>query len=196
MNGIISARDFSKARPHELVKTEFEFLQPDGAGEVLYWYPARGGGMARRYWALQGKLLVGGSFRDQSDAMHLARDFGVTHVLSFESEHNDDDMWSASRRGSAPFPDDGKIPPLLPLILAVKWVKGLPDDAVLYCHCRLGGSRGPSAAYLVLRARFNMNREVAQKFAGRRQCGSALFVNYLATIDKAIQAVTGRGPNE
>lgn len=193
---LIQARDFSKARPSEMVKVEFEFLQPDGAEAPLYHYPTPYGVFARRYWAIRGKLLVGGHIRDASDWMHLVRDFGITDVLSFESEFSDENKVSDGHRACVPFEDNGRPPPIEPLIQAVKWVKNLPLNAILYCHCHLGGSRGPTAAYLALRTRWNMNRETAQKYAGRRQCGSALFTNYINGVDEAILAVTGRGKDE
>ena len=196
---IVSELAFSKARPAEMVKVDYEILQPNGADEPLYHYvdPVYGG-MARRFWSLRKHLLVGGFIRDQSDAMHLARDFGVTHVLSFESERTDHGKWSQPHRAECGFEDNGKPPTLDVMCRAVKWVLDLPKDRsmVLYCHCRLGYSLGPSAAYLALRARWYMNREVAQKYAGRRQGGDALLAPYLLCIDQAIEKVTGRNKDQ
>lgn len=188
-------------RSSEFVKVEYEQVLPDGAGPVLEWYAPRmcgclqcqAGAMARRYWALPKVLLVGGNIRDHSDAMHLARDFGVTHVLSFESECSDDNLWSQDKRAQVPFEDHGRDPPLDLMERTVKWVADLPrHGVVLHCHCHLGGSRGPAAAYLALRVRWYMTRDVAQKFAGRRQDGSQLVYPYLRIIDRAIERVCGR----
>lgn len=194
--GIVGMKPFSAARPQEMVKTEYEFILPDGAGEPLYHYPIIEHGrieLARRYWALPGRLLVGGRIRDASDYLGMVSAFGVTHVLSFESEQTDDSKVPQRKRAQAPFPDDGKPPPLGLMIQVVQWIKDLPrDGVVLYCHCRLGGSRGPTAAYAALRVRWQMGRGRAQKFAGRRPCGSALFKTYLDQVDKAVLEVCGR----
>lgn len=198
-----SGRAFSAPRYEELAKTEYEFLQPDGAEPALYTYEVEAfaagqlmmgvHAVARRYWALKRYLLVGGTIRDGSDALHLAHHFGVTHVLSFESEATDHGKWSQDKRAEVPIPDDNRPPPLELMIRTVKWVKELPKSGVvLYCHCHLGGHRGPVAAYLALRVRWQMDRAAAQKYAGRKPGGDPLSVHHLNTVDKAILAVCGR----
>lgn len=180
-------------RSSEFVKVEFEQILPDGAGAELEVYPTRDGMRARRYWALPRVLLVGGDIRDHSDAMHLARDFGVTHVLAFVSEACDDGRWSQKNRAQVPFEDNGRDPSLHLMERTVKWVKDLPrDGVVLYCHDWTGDCRGPCAAYLALRVRWYMTRQVAQKYAGRRPDGSQLLYPYLRTIDRAVLNVCGR----
>lgn len=195
-------RPFSMPRFEELATTEYEFLQPDGAEDSLEDYAVEGfsaGGlmlgtprMARRYWALRGHLLVGGAIRDPSDGLHLAANFGVTHVLSFSNESTDHGRWSQSHRAEAAFV------PLLPpphtlMVRVVSWVRDLPRDrkVVLYCHCHTGAMQGPLAAYLALRVRWQMDRSKAQHYAGRKPGGDALPMGSLNAIDRAIREVIG-----
>ena len=198
-----AGRAFSVPRWEETATTAYEFIQPDGAEPPLYHYEVAGfaagqlmqGGrqIARRYWSLKGYLLVGGSILDASDYLHLVADFGVTHVLSFESECTDHGKVPQARRAEAPFPDTGRPPPHELLCRVVNWLKELPKSGVvLHVHCHLGGSRGPLAAYMALRVRWLMNREAAQKYAGRRQGGDPIITAYLNAADKAILAVCGR----
>lgn len=199
---LLADRSFSRPRQEELATTQYEFLERDAAQE-LYHYAVTGfapGGLmlgapaiARRYWALPKYLLVGGSIRDQSDAMHLARDFGVTHVLSFATEETDHGKWSQPSRAEVPIADTGRPPPLELLCRVVKWVKELPKSGVvLYCHDHLGDHRGPVAAYLALRVRWQMDRAAAQKFAGRKPGGDPLSMHFLSAVDRAVREVCGR----
>ncbi len=150
---------------------------------------------AVRYWALEGRILVGGRIVSRADAEHLRRDFGVTHVLSAESEQSDEATWlDAATRGYFPFDDNALAPPLAVILGAVGFVRGVFDanpEAVLNTHCRLAGSRGPSYAYLALRVLgFDPGR--AMDFCGRRQrCGADLHPAYVSVIE---QAITGRAP--
>ena len=124
------------------------------------------------------------------DAAHLRRDFSVTHVLSAESEQDDDGTWpDPTTRARYPWPDDGSAPPMRILqgavVTARRWY-GSPL-CVLYTHCRLGGSRGPTMAYLVLRAN-GYTYDQAIPLVGVRQDGQALHASYIAAIELAVQS--------
>ena len=139
-------------------------------------------------------MLVGGTIRDTSDALHLAGSLGVTHVLSFESESTDHGKWSQDKRAEVPWPDTGRPPPHELLCRTVKWCKEvLPSSRlVLYCHDHTGDHRALVAAYLALRVRWLMNREAAQKYAGRKPGGDPIITQYINAADRAILAVCGR----
>lgn len=144
------------------------------------------GGEARRYWAIQGRILVGGGIVSAEDGYHLARDYGITHVLSAESENDDKGKWPTTMAGRFAFPDDGKAPGQFIIRAAVKWVRAQPQDAIWYTHCRLGGSRGPSMAYLVMRAHLGMSAIQALECAGVRQDGQPLHRAYIEAIEESL----------
>jgi len=135
-------------------------------GEVVERYrvpaePGAGGGPAIRWW-LHPRVLVGGSILSEQDGLHLQHDFGVTHVLSVESERLDDG------RGFAPdhccraaFPDDGRRiePALLERVIEFADRVLRQEGTTLYCHCQLGGSRGPSLGYLIAHGLLGAPRE-------------------------------------
>lgn len=125
------------------------------AGTHVEMYPSRSGQLARRYW-VHDRVLVGGNITSPADAAHLKDDLGVTHVLSFESEY-DEDHWPRTEPSTAarfPFADNGtSIDDRADLVAAATFAARVLVDPnnVLYCHCQLGGSRGPTAGYLALR---------------------------------------------
>jgi hypothetical protein len=129
------------------------------------------GEVARRYWALPGRILVGGRIFSVEDASRLRTNYRVTHVLSAESEQDDESTWlDASTRARWPFPDDGRPIPLdtcRGILAYQRDVLSIPT-AVLYCHCRLAGSRGPSLAYAALRL-LGRTRSEALAQCGRRK---------------------------
>jgi protein-tyrosine phosphatase len=115
-----------------------------------------------RWWA-HPRILVGGSINDADDFDHLVIAYGVKHVISVESEHTDKGKVPTERLTYLPVPDDGSSPSIghwKALVLAAG--AALQDeDAVLYVHCQMGGSRSPAAAYAIIRAVFEMSPEVA-----------------------------------
>jgi hypothetical protein len=164
-------------------------------GFVLEAYTLANGYFARRYWALPGRILIGGQIVSQEDAQSLRAKYGVTHVLSAESEKNDDATWmDPTTHGYFPFPDDGRpIPPDLcqKAIVFARSVLAIPG-AVLYCHCHLGGSRGPTMAYMTLRL-LGRSREEAYEQCGRRKLYTTdIHAAYLNSIESALTSAEER----
>jgi hypothetical protein len=156
---------------------------------VLETYHLANGDLARRYWAMPGKILVGGRIMSPEDAEHLKTKYGITHVLSAESERTDEATWiDAATRAHFPFPDNGRSIPLDLCRQATAYARttlALPN-AVLYCHCRLGGSRGPSMAYLALRV-LGRSPDEASAACGRRQIHATnLHSEYVRSIERAL----------
>jgi hypothetical protein len=117
---------------------------------------------ARMYWAHE-RILIGGSLTEESVA--TLRELGVTHVLSAESERDDLD-WPKDKRARFPFPDDGQhLVGRADLMGAMAWARSVLLDPknVLYTHCQLGGSRGPTMGYLAMRAGLRMPPEEAMR---------------------------------
>lgn len=180
---------------------------PKVFGEVLEWYDVprdravfdtpgwngvAGGGRARRYW-IHDRLLVGGSILGLEDGEHLRRDYGVTHVLSFESERMDGGKsFPRSRRCWCPFIDVHL--PIHPALLEealdfAQTVFDEFDESVLYAHCQLGGGRGPSAAYLAAVGALDMDPDLALQRI--RAAGSTPHDNYIASINAVISLRRG-----
>ncbi len=157
---------------------------------VLESYHLPNGELARRYWALAGRILVGGRFVSQEDADALRTKYGVTHVLSAESEQSDEASWlDATTRARFPFPDDERSIPLDICRGAIAFARAVLSQpaSVLYCHCRLAGSRGPTMAYMALRL---LGRSPSDALAqcGRRQIYSTdLHAAYVQSIESALK---------
>lgn len=203
-------------KPHELVRIDVENVPHDETGyKCLATYLVPPGlqevfepeGWGRRYWAIEHRLMVGGVICDVSDAMRLVRDYGITHVLSFDDAHSDDGKWQQRTRACCPFTQydaNGGLlrsyTPAVPSALgaAVRWIQALPPEAVVYAHGRRGQVRGPCAAYLVLRVRHGLTREDAQRRCGRgdpnpdHPWGVPMPPGILWYLDKAIREVCGR----
>jgi hypothetical protein len=105
---------------------------------------------ARRFW-VNDQILCGGSILSWDDYLHLKRDFGVTGVMNFANTTEDPD--GIEHYVHLPFPDDGKPIPHSLIHTVFAWARRHLETAgpVLYVHCALGGSRGPSMAYAVCR---------------------------------------------
>lgn len=204
--------EFDGYKDHELCRIDVENVPKDERTHmILETYPAPEGvdplhepaAMARRYWAIERKIMVGGWIKDASDWLHLASWYGITHSLSFDDAHDDEGKVAARAdlsmggRASCPFTLGAPKEPLM-LKRVVKWLKELPAEAVVYAHGRLGNMRGPCAAYMVGRVRHGLSREDGQKIAGRGPAcsdhpwGQPLQANFLWYIDQAILAVVGR----
>jgi hypothetical protein len=150
------------------------------------------GETARRYWAIPGRILVGGRILSVQDAENLRSKYGVTHNLSAESEQNDEATWlDASTRARFPFPDDEQpIPADLcrGIIAYQRAVLSIPT-AALYCHCRLAGSRGPSLAYAALRVLGQSQSEALAQCGRRRIYSSDIHATYVESIERALKAL-------
>lgn len=111
-------------------------------------------GKASRFWARQ-RLLVGGRILGADDGAFLRRVYGVTHVLSVELEHDDEESgFHPAARLRVPFPDSEHPEPIPPFIIGacVGFARGIMPrtDSVLYLHCMMGGARAPAIAYAIL----------------------------------------------
>lgn len=110
-----------------------------------------------RFWAADW-LLVGGSIIDDADWRHLAKDFGIREVFSFETEHDHDERIMRTDRDTywtlhhIPFPDDGKSVPLD--VLETVWgaVNRLGQVGLnVYVHCQQGRFRSPAMAWMIIK---------------------------------------------
>ena len=149
------------------------------------------GGTARRYWAHE-RILVGGSIMNAEDSVAL-RALGITNVLSAEHEHDDAGKWPDVARARYEFDDDGKPVPLELLHKAMDYAQTVLAEptAVLYTHCRLGGSRGPSMAYLTLRV--GCAYDPARAMAAIRATREPHWTPHLDYIKSIERAITSRG---
>lgn len=120
-------------------------------------------GSAQRYW-VHDRVLVGGSILDLADADRL-RALGATHVLSAESERDDAGKWSDDSRARFDWPDSGAEIADSVLHKAFDYVESVLSDprTVLYAHCQMGGSRGPTLGYIALRVAFGYSPEAAMQ---------------------------------
>jgi hypothetical protein len=149
------------------------------------------GDVARRYWALPGKILVGGRILSVEDADGLRRKYGVTHDLSAESEQDDEVTWlDPATRARFPFPDNEQAPPLDICRGAVAYARSVlaRPDSVLYCHCRLGGSRGPSYGYMSLRVLGRTQEEALDQCGRRKIYTTDLHAAYVRVIEEALKS--------
>lgn len=111
-----------------------------------------------RFWAHR-KILVGGSINDATDYELLKGRFGITAVLSVESERRDDGKVPSAESYHVQFPDVG-FPPTFQqweLIIMSARQAFASADAKLYVHCQAGGSRSPSVAYAIMRSCFGFS---------------------------------------
>jgi hypothetical protein len=159
-----------------------------GRRDVEY-YRLDNGEPAARQWALRGRILVGGRILDAKDAEGLRSKYGVTHVLSAESEQSDEASWlDPTTRARFAFPDDSQ--PIAPdicrgAVAYARRVLALPT-AVLYCHCRLGRSRGPSMAYMALRILGSSPADALAHCGRSRLSPVPLAPAYLRSIEQAL----------
>lgn len=145
----------------------------------------------QRWWA-HPNILIGGSINDAEDFAHIVKDFGVTHVISVESEHTDEGKVPAKQLTYLPVPDDGSPPSVAHwkmLVLAAASALIYPDT-ILYVHCQMGGSRSPAAAYAIMRGVFGMGSEasLARLRTGKPTYGDHVYhQSYLESFEKAFE---------
>ena len=167
------------------------------SADIIESYRLPNGETARRYWALPGRILVGGRILSPRDAENLRSKYGVTHVLSAESEQDDETTWfDASTRARFPFPDDGRpihVDLCRGILAYAREVLAIPT-AVLYCHCRLAGSRGPSLAYAALRVLGRGPSEALEQCGRRMIYATGLHPAYVESIEMALNAAPMREP--
>lgn len=114
---------------------------------------------AHRWWIDQ-KILVGGSILSAADFEHLRVDYGVTHVLSVESERSDWGKVPLDSLRYLPTADDGTPQPARILQDAAAFGRAVIDGGgVLHVHCQMGASRSPTYSYAVLRATYGIDRD-------------------------------------
>lgn len=149
-----------------------------------------------RWWASD-DILVGGSIQSKLDALHLVRDFGITHVISVESEHSDDAEIEGVPLSACryPFQDIGggdNAPQMLKCLLFAHEAasNSLP---VFYVHCQQGGSRSPAVAWLLLYGIYGLGSNEALQAINvhRPEYGPHPF--HKAYLDAAITALQQAG---
>ena len=146
-------------------------------------YLLQDGGIARRFWALKGRILVGGRILNLEDADRL-RELGVTHVLSADNQSTDNGLWPDAQRARFPFVDNGVAPPLRMVSAALAFERSVlaSEETILYCHCRLGRRRGPTYGYMALRV-LGFAPSEAEKRAGH---GLSLVPTYVDVVEQAL----------
>lgn len=115
------------------------------------------GNGAQRFW-VHDRILCGGSIVSQDDYEHLKRDFHITGVMNFCNDRPDN---AAIECGvEMPFSDNGHSISRKLIHDALNWAKAhlSKSGTILYVHCALGGSRGPSMAYAICRGVLKMSR--------------------------------------
>ena len=149
-------------------------------------YPNRDG-RAQRYW-VHDRVLVGGSIMSAEDAEAL-RHMGVTHVLSAEDQQDDAGKWPDDRRARHEFVDGGQDVPLELVHAMVGYTRrvlqGFPD-AVLYAHCHMGGSRGPTLGYIALRAAFEFTPAQAMAAIRVHRGDWTPHLRYIHSVERAL----------
>ena len=156
------------------------------------WDGWAGGGEARRFW-LHDRVLVGGSILHAEDAAHLRRDYGVTHVMSVESERVDYGKgWPHANICWTPFVDvgGGIHPDLLRTAIDFADQALSLDESILYCHCQLGGGRGPSLGYLVCTGPLRQDRAATMALI-KNVRGCNPHPDYIASIDASVREKYG-----
>ena len=154
-------------------------------------------GSAQRYWA-HDRILVGGSIIDKQDAARL-RALGITHVLSAESERDDSEKWPSESRARFEWTDNGGDVPeetIHRIMSYVDTVLSVPSNA-LYAHCQMGGSRGPTLAYIALRVALGHEparamAAIRAAWAGDNRSKNTQWTPHLRYIQSVERAITSR----
>lgn len=113
---------------------------------------------ARRFWVHE-RILCGGAILGPDDYIHLKHDFKVTGVLNVDNLQSDEGK-GIEHLAYFPFPDDGNNIPAGIIHDCLDFAKShlaADSENILYVHCALGGSRGPSMAYAVCRGVFKLS---------------------------------------
>lgn len=150
-------------------------------------------------WELPGcSLLMGGSINGAADWEHLKKDFGITHVLNLETEHDDSALMPGEVLLQLPTPDNGQFKNPDWFVLGVDFAHRVDLlNGRLYLHCQAGGSRTPAMLYAILRQLYrrgpdealNSIRTVKPSF-GTAPCHS----NYIASAEVALLALRALDP--
>ncbi len=160
------------------------------------------GHRCHRYWLPGGFfIMVGGSLLGPEDWEHLQADYGITHVLNVETEHDDAGKLPADRLCQVRVPDDGT--PFRPeavlaacLFVAEKVANApMGQDPKFYVHCQMGGSRSPAFAYALMRGVFELSPEEALgavRATHKSDYGNHDFhKSYLSSVESALAPVIG-----
>jgi len=162
------------------------------------------GHRCHRYWVPGGFfIMVGGSLLGPEDWEHLRSEYGITHVINVETEHDDAGKVPPERLCQARVPDDGTPFPaakvLAACLFAAEKVANAPagEDPRFYVHCQMGGSRSPAFAYALMRAVFEMSAEgalAAIRGTHKSDYGHHDFhKSYIASVEAALAPVFGGG---
>ena len=147
---------------------------------------------AQRYW-VHDRILVGGAITSSNDTDTLKL-LGVTHVLSAEDQADDTGLWSDDSRTRSAWEDGGQDVPDEKLHALMEAADRFASDgtSVFYAHCHLGGSRGPTVAYLILRSAFQVAPAEAMSLI-RTGHHDKSWTPHLRYIDSIERALTTRG---
>jgi hypothetical protein len=145
---------------------------------------------AVRWWA-HSRILVGGSINNSDDFENMQNKFGVTSVISVESEHSDSGKVPEAILCHLPTPDDGSAPSVQHWKTLIDFAQvALKDSSSkVYVHCQMGGSRSPAAAYAIMRTVFNFNPNDALAHIQRFKTGYGehwYHRNYLESVETAL----------
>lgn len=161
------------------------------------------GHTCHRYW-LPGdfSIMVGGSLLGPGDWDHLHRDFGITHVVNVETEHDDRGKLPDVNLCQVQVPDDGTPFPADKVLAACLFVSekllrvaGTGEEPKFYVHCQMGGSRSPGFAYAIMRSAFGLS--ASQALAAIRSTLRSEYGNhhyhqaYMMSVEAALAPVLG-----
>lgn len=160
------------------------------------------GHTCHRYWIPGGFfVMVGGSVLGPEDWAHLQSEYGITHVINAETEHDDAGKIPVDRLCQVQIPDDGSPFPAEKvlaacLFVAERVVNAPPgQDPRFYVHCQMGGSRSPAFAYALMRGVFDLSAEEslsAIRATHKSDYGDHPFhKSYLGSIESALSPVLG-----
>ena len=152
---------------------------------------ANDGGQAQRYWA-HDRILVGGTILDGQDAAKL-KTLGVTHVLSAESERDDTGKWPSGTQARHAWQDDGLDVSEATLHKVFDFSRKVLDESssILYAHCRMGGSRGPSLAYAACRSALKLSPAESMRLIRQSRGVWTPHLRYIDSIERALTTWQG-----
>lgn len=111
-----------------------------------------------RWWAYEKLIMVGGSIVDRDDYMRMKHDFGISGVISVESERaiHWGVPYTVCGHFPAPYfdesPSESHWHKLLTRARELMY-SGNP----LYVHCQQGGNRSPVVAYALMRTFYGLS---------------------------------------
>jgi hypothetical protein len=149
-------------------------------------------------WELLGVgPLMGGSINGTKDWEHLKKDFGITHVLNLETEHDDAYLGPPEVIGQLPTPDNGQFKNPDWFVQGVAFAQHAERTGRLYLHCQAGGSRTPGMLYAILRHRYKYEPQEALDLIRtvKPSFGTAPYhSNYIASAEVALLALKAIDP--